>query len=183
MKKILWVFIFLFSLIWISYADEIKTTDQLYNESMILWFYNQYYAESDISHVSIIIQWDYQHIPYMLETTFADYCTKFYSRKYKDIYNHTIFTCSVVWNDPIITNEISMMESITFRLLTWWETSSWSSLQSRMDDLIIWWRDWVDKLLNWSIWTIISFLIWFLILSMVVYKLNQVFWWFWWKRK
>lgn len=38
--------------------------------------------------------------------------------------------------------------------------------------------DGTNQLLDWEVGTVIAFLIWFTILSLVIYKLNQVFGWF-----
>lgn len=42
--------------------------------------------------------------------------------------------------------------------------------------------DGTNQLLDWEVGTVIAFLIWFTILSLVIYKLNQVFGWFGWRK-
>lgn len=42
--------------------------------------------------------------------------------------------------------------------------------------------DGTNQLLDWEVGTVIAFLIGFTILSLVIYKLNQVFGWFGWRK-
>lgn len=184
MKKFLITLsIIISSFLWIyqSNASYTRVTmDQLYWSGLVQSFNNFYDSEFNISQVDVVLNWDYStSIAYILDWTFetCDSSNKIYSWWF------TTFSCVMNGFVLLINDAIQIRNAITFDIFTqdvgsWtWTTSTWS-LNYRANQLISWWRYGVNKLLNWSIWTIISFLIWFLILWMVVYKLNQVFWWF-----
>lgn len=52
------------------------------------------------------------------------------------------------------------------------------SLNDRLNSVVSWGTAWVNTLMSGNVWSILAFLIWFLILWVVLYRLNLIFGWF-----
>lgn len=188
MKKFLFIlFIVMFFWTWLLQSNASYTR---LNRIDLNWQWiassisNFYDVEFNISQFDTILIWDYSSYSLFIDDNYwVTFCDSALYVIYDQVNNFTTFTCSANWNIRLISENLLMLiNAINFRLEDVVINSTWSSLQEKMDDLIWWWRDGVNKLLSWSIWNILSFLIWFLILSLLIYKLNQVFGWFWWRK-